>query len=102
MLRPHEVSGHPGEGTGQLCGAALQPGNVILAQDSVPAHTAQQVQDLLKRKIPKFMPKEKRFSSPDLNFGAAHGPQLSSAQLREHIKTIEKSEKTSFKRYRRK
>lgn len=41
---------------------------VVLVQDSAPAHTAQAVQDLLKRKIPKFVPKEKwPPHSPDLN-----------------------------------
>ena len=42
--------------------------DVVLIQDSAQAHTAQQVQDLLRRKIPKFVPKEKwPPSSPDLN-----------------------------------
>ena len=42
--------------------------DVVLVQDSAPAHIAQQVQDLLRRKIPKFVPKEKwPPSSPDLN-----------------------------------
>ena len=44
------------------------PGDVVLVQDSTPAHTTQQVQNLLRRKIPKFVPKEKwPPSSPDLN-----------------------------------
>ena len=33
--------------------------DVVLVQDSAPAHTAQQVQNLLRRKIPKFVPKKK-------------------------------------------
>ena len=42
--------------------------DVVLVQDPAPAHTAHQVQDLLRRKIPKFVPKEKwPPSSPDLN-----------------------------------
>ena len=42
--------------------------DVVLVRDSAPAHIAQQVQDLLRRKIPKFVPKEKwPPSSPDLN-----------------------------------
>ena len=42
--------------------------DVVLVQDSAPAHTAQRVQDLLKRKIPRFVPMEKWSpSSPDLN-----------------------------------
>ena len=41
---------------------------VVLVQDSALAHTAREVQDLLKRKIPKFVPKEKwPPHSPDLN-----------------------------------
>ena len=41
---------------------------VVLVQDSAPAHTATEVQDLLKRKISKFVPKEKwPHHSPDLN-----------------------------------
>ena len=42
--------------------------DVVLVQDSAPAHTARQVQDLLRRRIPRFVPKEKwPPSSPDLN-----------------------------------
>ena len=41
---------------------------MVLVQDSAQAHTAQLVQNLLRRKIPKFVPKEKwPSSSPDLN-----------------------------------
>ena len=42
--------------------------DVVLVQDSAPAHKAQRIQDLLKRKIPRFVPMEKWSpSSPDLN-----------------------------------
>ena len=42
--------------------------DLVLMQDSAPAHTAQQVQNLLKRKIPKFVPKKKwPPGSPDIN-----------------------------------
>ena len=42
--------------------------DMVLVQDSAPAHTAQRVQYLLKRKIPRFVPMEKWSpSSPQLN-----------------------------------
>ena len=35
------------------------PDDAVLVQDSAPAHTAQQVQNLPRRKIPKFVPEKK-------------------------------------------
>ena len=42
--------------------------DVVLVRDFVPVHTAQPVQNLLKRRIPRFVPKENwPPSSPDFN-----------------------------------
>ena len=44
------------------------PDDVVLVQDSAPDHTTQQVQNLRRRKIPKFVPKKKwPPGSPDIN-----------------------------------
>ena len=67
--RHHRVCDHPGGGPDTPGWSSTITWTIwLLVQDSAPAHTAQLVQNLLRRKIPKFVPKEKwPSSSPDLN-----------------------------------